>query len=248
MTPWRSIQLAALMILLATLNGCTAPDTSAPYTLSPEEQARVDQAKQQVLEQNPALKKEYQDLEQAWLSAEQQKRTASYTMSDVVQKLKAAKQEIRDEAVKSDPTLAPLFQKADAETANRLNGGLSEYWDTHKNSLIVILNWPLLGTAVAVLVFIAGLVLLFRPPNLGSANLLLAAALLPAVLAGIRALHFVTFWQANPYSETDDPASPIHVLESFRTEVFAGYWASLPALSIYVALLLRIYLRKRPET
>jgi len=208
---------------------------------------KIEQAKQKWFDKNPEMKTEESDL----TSKDEQAAEAFRNKGNDKYKVHAAllnhDLKVRDELVKSDPTLetvydrlafdkkVPPFGEGDQELF--VEYGEAPYWSGELFVTNFFYVFPALTLGL-------GIFLLIRPPSWAGAHLLLISLVLPLVIFGPIMLRFATGVYLMQFDEFGERPTPYMFQEAHRVLV-RDYLSYVPSLLLYVVLLIRIHFREK---
>jgi hypothetical protein len=231
-----------LMLTTAMVIGtssCKRFDNSTKYHVGQGERDQVLQAERDVLEAEPQLKAEQLDLEKKLQEAKNQHGLRSDEYSVAAQEYDAFEREkLRPKAEKANPSFEAIYARMDLDRSNTRSDGFIEF---AQENVVYKIPWRICIDLTTILALGYGVYLLFRPPTLGSANMLLSLALLPSTLLGFAVIENQVMWLESKQSGIYDfPVSTGHALSFFDHLIWTTYEIALPSLFIYVWLLIQI--------
>jgi hypothetical protein len=236
--------LTAALISAFGLVACTA--VKMPPPVSDAEKAQIDQLEQQVFDKNPDLKTQKINLQQRVEDAEKKKRQNNDADAVAAARadLEANEQKIRAEAYKIDPSSDTIYQRIASDKYFARDPGLRK-WASEFGGLTDHAFWSLCPLLLSLLAVILGIFLQFRPPSWASAHVLLLVALLPAVLTGYLALRFVDLNYGMSYNGIGEGPYFPQILILAHHFVAMAYLHCLPALALYVILVVRLLFNRQ---
>lgn len=229
----------ATAIIFGALS-CSRTEVSTTYQVSQGDRDQILQAERDVLEAEPQLKAEQTDLEEKLQGAKQQHGLRSDEYSEAAQECDAFEREkLRPKVEKVNRSFGAIYARMDLDRSNTRSGGFIEFDQEH---IVYKLPWRIGIDLTTVLGLVYGVYLVFRhPTTLGSANMLLALALLPSTLLGFAVMRDEMIWLESGQSGIYDfPMSTGEALISFDKLIWTTYEMTLPSLVIYLWLLIRL--------